>query len=113
MSAVQAAAVTSFSGTFHCYKHQHLVYPLKLSQAGVETSTSVLTTFILAMLLQPAVQRNAQTQIDQVLFGRLPNLEDRAANRLPIVDAVLKECYRWAPPGPFGECFDYQSQHCA
>lgn len=83
MSAVHAAAVTSFS-------------------AGIETSTSVLTTFVLAMLLQPAVQRDAQTQIDQVLSGRLPNSEDRAANRLPIVDAVLKECYRWAPPGPFG-----------
>lgn len=76
-----------------------------ITAAGVETSTSTLLSFILAMVLHLSVQEKAQNEIDSVLHGRLPTIEDRDNNRLPYVNAVLTETYRWAPPGPFGEFF--------
>ncbi|PFH49321.1 hypothetical protein AMATHDRAFT_41649 [Amanita thiersii Skay4041] len=69
--------------------------------AGVETSTSVLLTFILCMVHYPKVQRKAQADIDHVIAGRLPSLEDKETGKLPIIDAIVKECFRWRPPGNF------------
>ncbi|KAF8988609.1 cytochrome P450 [Cyathus striatus] len=68
--------------------------------AGVETSTSVMLTLILAMLRYPDVQRKAQEEIDRVIPGRLPTFED--IEKLPYVTAVVSECYRWATPAPLG-----------
>ncbi|KAJ8501509.1 hypothetical protein ONZ45_g12126 [Pleurotus djamor] len=80
---VRAAVVTSYS-------------------AGAETSTAVLLTAFLAMILFPEVQRKAHQELDQVLQGRLPTLDDRSGNKLPYITAILLECLRWAPPGSFG-----------
>ncbi|KAK0475841.1 cytochrome P450 [Armillaria novae-zelandiae] len=69
--------------------------------AGVETSTSMLLSFVLAMVHYPDVQRKAQAEIDAKLSGILPTVKDRL-NTLPYVDAILSECFRWAPPGHLG-----------
>ncbi|KAG5967829.1 hypothetical protein E4U56_000649 [Claviceps arundinis] len=69
--------------------------------AGSDTTVSSVISFILAMILYPEVQRRAQQEIDQVVGGdRLPCFEDR--DRLPYMNAVIKETYRWMPVVPIG-----------
>ncbi|KAM3537513.1 hypothetical protein ARSEF1564_009567 [Beauveria bassiana] len=60
-----------------------------------------LRSFILAMVLFPAVQRRAQEETDCVVGdGSLPQFEDR--EKLPYIDAVVKEALRWSPVIPMG-----------
>ena len=60
-----------------------------------------MSTFILAMVLYPEVQKKAQAELDSVIgMGRLPGFEDR--DRLPYVSALCKEVHRWHPAGPLG-----------
>jgi cytochrome P450 len=60
-----------------------------------------MMTFILYMLLNPAVQQRAQEEIDQVLGrDRLPTLADRP--HLPYVNACVKEALRIGPVVPEG-----------
>jgi hypothetical protein len=67
--------------------------------AGADTSVSSIRGFILAMTLFPSVQRKAQAEIDAVIgAGRLPQFEDR--ERLPYVNALVKETLRWLPVTP-------------
>ncbi|KAF8625969.1 hypothetical protein AX17_006694 [Amanita inopinata Kibby_2008] len=67
--------------------------------AGVETTTSVATTFFMAMALHPDVQRKAQEEIDQVVgTNRLPTFEDRES--MPYVEAICRELLRWRPVAP-------------
>ncbi|KAH7888967.1 cytochrome P450 [Phlebopus sp. FC_14] len=67
--------------------------------AASETSYSVLTSFMLAMVLFPEVQTKAQAEIDSVCGkGRLPTLEDRPS--LTYIDAIMRETLRWAPVAP-------------
>ncbi|XP_006459505.1 hypothetical protein AGABI2DRAFT_116472 [Agaricus bisporus var. bisporus H97] len=69
--------------------------------AGFETTTGVIMTFILAMLLNPDVQRQAQSEIDSVLGPeRLPTFSD--LSDLPYFSAVLKDALRWNPAVPSG-----------
>ncbi|XP_006459503.1 hypothetical protein AGABI2DRAFT_116470 [Agaricus bisporus var. bisporus H97] len=69
--------------------------------AGFETTTGVIMTFILAMLLNHDVQRQAQSEIDAVLGPeRLPTFSD--LSDLPYFSAVLKETLRWNPIAPIG-----------
>ncbi|KAM3561061.1 hypothetical protein ARSEF4850_003404 [Beauveria asiatica] len=69
--------------------------------AGVETSTSTLQAFVLAMLLFPEVQRKAQQEIDSVVGpDRLPSPGDRAS--LPYTSNVVTELLRWWPVLPMG-----------
>ncbi|KAF8837243.1 cytochrome P450 [Paxillus ammoniavirescens] len=69
--------------------------------AGIETTSSVLMAFFLAMAMHPKVQEHAQAEIDEVVGrGRLPSFDDRAS--LPYVEAVLRELYRWFPVVPTG-----------
>ncbi|KAG2144722.1 cytochrome P450 [Suillus bovinus] len=68
---------------------------------AVETSTSVLQIFLLAMVLYPDVQARARAEIDQVVRrDKMPCLDDRAS--LPYLDAVLCEVLRWYPVAPLG-----------
>jgi cytochrome P450 len=72
-----------------------------LYAASVDSTTSVVATFLLAMLHHPHVYRKAQEEIDRVLgHERLPVLADRGS--LPYFEAVLMELYRWHPPLPLG-----------
>ncbi|OAA69455.1 cytochrome P450 oxidoreductase OrdA-like protein [Cordyceps fumosorosea ARSEF 2679] len=70
--------------------------------AGVETSSSTLEAFVLAMLLFPDVQIKAQQEIDRVLGAgsRLPTCADRA--NLPYTSQVVTEALRWFPVLPMG-----------
>ncbi|KZS90975.1 cytochrome P450 [Sistotremastrum niveocremeum HHB9708] len=65
---------------------------------GADTTVSSLDTFMIAMMLNPVVQREAQKSIDEVLQGeRLPNLDDRPS--LPFLDALFMEIQRNTPIG--------------
>ncbi|KAG6232048.1 hypothetical protein E4U25_006867 [Claviceps purpurea] len=68
---------------------------------GSDTTVSSVSSFILAMILYPEVQRRAQQEIEEVVGGeRLPGFEDR--DHLPYMNAVIKETYRWMPVVPIG-----------
>jgi cytochrome P450 len=67
---------------------------LQVSSAGAETTTGAIMTFILAMLKNPDVQRQAQSEIDSVLGPqRLPTFSD--LNELPYFSAIIKEVLRF------------------
>jgi len=69
--------------------------------AGADTTTSTLKTFLLAMVLNPEVQKKAQEEIDRVIGNaRLPNFDDR--DSLVYVEALVREVMRWHPPLPLG-----------
>ncbi|KIJ39737.1 hypothetical protein M422DRAFT_134419, partial [Sphaerobolus stellatus SS14] len=62
--------------------------------AGSDTTAKTLTTFVLAMVLFPEVQKKVQEELDAVLGGvRLPEFEDMTA--LPYTIAAYKEAMRW------------------
>ncbi|KAE8158642.1 cytochrome P450 [Aspergillus tamarii] len=64
-------------------------------------TVSSLSCFFLAMALYPEAQRKAQEEIDRILGpNRLPTLDDR--HKLPYIDAMVKETFRWHPVGPMG-----------
>ncbi|KAF7378306.1 Cytochrome P450 [Mycena sanguinolenta] len=68
---------------------------------GADTTVSVLSTFILAMIANPGAQKKAQQEIDAVVGqGNLPDFEDEVA--MPYVSALVKEVFRWKNPGPIG-----------
>ncbi len=53
------------------------------------------------MLLSPEIQKRAQAELDSVTGReRLPTFDDRP--KLPFVDAVCKESFRWYPVAPTG-----------
>ncbi|KAG2031493.1 cytochrome P450 [Suillus americanus] len=69
--------------------------------AGIDTTTSALQVFLMAMVLHPEVQARARTEIDQaVRHDKMPCLDDRAL--LPYLDAILREVLRWYPIAPLG-----------
>ena len=61
------------------------------------------------MTLNPSVQTRAQAELDAVVgLGtdtdmRLPTFADR--ERLPYINAIIKEVLRWNPSAPLGELF--------
>ncbi|KAI0371905.1 cytochrome P450 [Pilatotrama ljubarskyi] len=66
---------------------------------SVDTTLTTLCQFILAMIQYPNVMRKAQEEIDALTKrNRLPTHDDRPF--LPYVEAVMKECLRWAAPVP-------------
>ncbi|EIN03940.1 CyP450 monooxygenase [Punctularia strigosozonata HHB-11173 SS5] len=67
--------------------------------AGMDTTSSALHAFILAMVLHPEVQRKAQKELDTVLgVERTPSFEDRP--NLPYIEAIMSEVLRWVPIAP-------------
>jgi cytochrome P450 len=68
---------------------------------GADTTVSSIMTFFLAMIVFPDVQRRAQEELDRVIGGeRLPVVSD--LDKLPYIEAVLKETHRWHPVAPMG-----------
>lgn len=62
---------------------------------------SAMTTGILALLLNPAVQYRGQEQIDIVVGRRrLPSFSDR--DQLPYITAICREIMRWKLVLPLG-----------
>ncbi len=69
--------------------------------AAADTTVITLTAFTLAMVKFQDVQRKAQEEIDRVVgTSRLPGFEDR--EKLPYIDALVKEAARWWPVAPMG-----------
>ena len=57
--------------------------------------------FFLAMSMYPDVQAEAQAQIDSVIGnGRLPEHSD--LEKMPYIQALVKELLRWQPITPLG-----------
>ncbi|KAG2067299.1 cytochrome P450 [Suillus decipiens] len=70
-------------------------------RGGVDTTSLTLTSFILAMVLYPEVQKLAQAEIDAVVGqDRFPGFNDR--DKLPYIGALIQELIRWAPVAPRG-----------
>ncbi|KAF7348394.1 Cytochrome P450 [Mycena sanguinolenta] len=68
--------------------------------AAVDTTTTTLNVFIMAMALNPEVAKKAQNELDAVVgLGFLPGFEHRGA--LPYCEAVFREVFRWRPILPF------------
>ncbi|KPI36639.1 Fumitremorgin C synthase [Cyphellophora attinorum] len=86
---------------------------------GVDTTTSTMLSCILAMCAFPDVQRKAQAEIDSVVGkDRSPSWEDIAENRLPYIEAIVKEALRWRTvtilagiPHANTVDFDYKGYH--
>ncbi|KAL1847688.1 hypothetical protein Daus18300_013855 [Diaporthe australafricana] len=69
--------------------------------AGVDTTTSTMLTFVLAMCLNPDVQRKAVEEIDRVIgHGRYPDWSDE--KDLPYLEAIVNETLRWRPAFALG-----------
>ncbi|KAJ7491280.1 cytochrome P450 [Mycena latifolia] len=69
------------------------------SMYGGNKTSSTVQTFVLAMALNPAVQKKAQDEIDAVVgVGRMPIIADMP--RFPFTHALIKETLRWHPPVP-------------
>lgn len=69
--------------------------------AGVDTTTSTMLTFVLAMCLNPDVQRKAQEEIDRVVgHDRYPDWSDEG--NLPYLAAIVNETLRWRPAFALG-----------
>ena len=60
-----------------------------------------MQTFFLAMVLNPDAMKKAQGELDRVVGKeRLPDFSDK--DKLPYIDALVKELLRWNPPVPTG-----------
>ncbi|KAG0699536.1 cytochrome P450 [Suillus ampliporus] len=68
---------------------------------GADTTVAAVTSFVLAMMLYPNVQKHAQAEIDAVVGqDKFPTFEDR--DKLPYIRALIQELLRWAPVAPQG-----------
>ncbi len=64
-------------------------------------NVSIISSFFLAMVLNPEIQRRGRQEILCVIGKeRLPQLSDQ--NSLPFVAAIVQECFRWNPSVPLG-----------
>ncbi|KAF8823976.1 hypothetical protein HHX47_DHR9000405 [Lentinula edodes] len=64
-------------------------------EGGADTGITTLRTFLLAMMLFPHAQREAQDELDRVIGkDRLPDYADLDKDSLPYVCAVVYECLR-------------------
>ncbi|KIJ57779.1 hypothetical protein HYDPIDRAFT_34800 [Hydnomerulius pinastri MD-312] len=69
--------------------------------AAVETSSSALSAFMMAMIIFPSVQEKAQAEIDRITGGsRLPDFSDR--DDMVYMEATYREVLRWSQVTPLG-----------
>ncbi|KAF7556454.1 hypothetical protein G7Z17_g1446 [Cylindrodendrum hubeiense] len=68
---------------------------------GVDTTTSTILSFMLAMILHPDIQKKAQQEIDAVVGpDQSPTWSHQS--ELPYLTAILTETLRWRPAFPLG-----------
>jgi hypothetical protein len=82
--------------------YSHEFFHELIASAGADTTVSAITSFVLAMVHEPDVQRHAQEELERVCPGRLPDFSDRPA--LPFIDYIVWEALRWNPVTPVGVC---------
>ncbi|KAF8135168.1 CyP450 monooxygenase [Boletus edulis] len=69
--------------------------------AAVETSSSALSAFMMAMVMFPEVQKKAQAEIDRTTGGsRMPDFGDRPS--MIYLEATYREVLRWCQVTPLG-----------
>ncbi|KAG1821682.1 cytochrome P450 [Suillus subaureus] len=69
--------------------------------AAVETSSSALSAFMMAMIMFPEVQKTAQAEIDHVTGGtRMPDFGDRES--MVYLEATYRKVLRWCQVTPLG-----------
>lgn len=68
--------------------------------AGTDTIVFSLLSWLWLTLKHPEVKAHIQAELDEVLKGKLPDLEDQAS--LPYLTATLMESSRYAPVSPIG-----------
>ncbi|KAF8885930.1 cytochrome P450 [Mucidula mucida] len=69
--------------------------------AGVGTTATTVEIFLMAMLLYPEVMKKAQAEIDFVVGReRMPGFQDQ--DKLPYIQALVKETTRWRCLAPTG-----------
>ncbi|EJU00728.1 cytochrome P450 [Dacryopinax primogenitus] len=72
----------------------------QLFLAANDTPSTSLAYLVLAIVLYPSQFITARQQIDAVVGGSMPCFEDW--DKLPLVEAIMKELLRWRPPAPLG-----------
>ncbi|OAY75266.1 Flavonoid 3',5'-hydroxylase 1, partial [Ananas comosus] len=72
---------------------------LNLLSAGTDTSSSTIEWAIAEMLLNPAILKQAQAEMDRVI-GRTRRLEESDIPNLPYLRAICKEAFRKHPSTP-------------
>ncbi|KAI9458202.1 cytochrome P450 [Lactarius psammicola] len=76
--------------------------------AGVETTSTSLQWWLLAMLAYPKVQVRAHAELDEVVGrARPPTFADVPS--FPYIRAMVKETLRWAPIHPLGGTVCFQN----
>ncbi|KAI7323021.1 putative cytochrome P450 [Hortaea werneckii] len=82
-----------------CSDHELYFMGGTATEGGSDTSASIITAFVQAMVAYPEIQRKAQTQIDSVVGpDRSPSWQDYP--RLPYIAQCVKETMRWRPVTP-------------
>ncbi|GJJ11254.1 hypothetical protein Clacol_005486 [Clathrus columnatus] len=75
--------------------------PGSLFAAGVDTTSSTLQSFVLALVLHPEVQAKLHKEMDEIIgHDRSPTWSDEV--KLPYLLAVVKETLRWRPVAILG-----------
>ncbi|XP_058210929.1 flavonoid 3',5'-hydroxylase 2-like [Rhododendron vialii] len=72
---------------------------LNLFTAGTDTSSSVIEWALAEMVLNPAILKRAQQEMDQVI-GKDRRLQESDVPKLPYLQAICKETYRKHPSTP-------------
>ncbi|KAF8727211.1 hypothetical protein AX14_007483 [Amanita brunnescens Koide BX004] len=71
---------------------------------SLDTMTTAISHFLLEIMAHPEVLEKAQKEIDTAVGSdRLPTFEDRP--RLPYVEAVLQELWRWSVSVPLDDVY--------
>lgn len=61
-----------------------------------------MASFFLAMVRNPDIQAKAQQELDSVIGPDvLPTFADK--ERLPFIECIIKETFRWNPPTPLSK----------
>ncbi|KAF9697158.1 hypothetical protein EKO04_005122 [Ascochyta lentis] len=69
--------------------------------AGSDSTVAIMESVILAFVMYPEVVKRAHEEIDRVVGAdRLPTFDDRV--KMPYIDGIIKEAWRWNPVGPMG-----------
>ncbi|KAK1690546.1 cytochrome P450 [Colletotrichum godetiae] len=102
------AAQDNFAKRLLKEKEEHGLSKVEISNltgnfigAGVDTTTSTMLTFVLAMCLNQEVQSKAHEEIDRIIGrDRYPEWSDE--DSLPYLAAVINETLRWRPAFALG-----------